>query len=498
MKRYQAIILFACIAVTSLPACKKGLLEMNPPDKLSSTVFWKTEADADLALTGLYNFLYEPGGNWACSQYEVMGWDNYTDDFFGQHNYGGGYDATSAGLTPNTGAYVASYYQNNYKAIGAINSFLANVDKVLSGEKLARYKAEAYFLRAFNYFWLAQLYGNVPIVKEDPFTLDFHSTMVKSPRADVLAFVHEDLDAAISALSEEPYGSGHAVKSTAQGYKVRALLFEKRYPEAAALAKTIIDDNQYSLNPNYAANFYKPDQNNSNEIMFSVRFLLPNVEHRDAALAVTMQTWAGYLGTQDLIDEYEPGDPRKTMTFFFPGDTPAEGWPFDDPAVATPGTRDWRVGYYLPKKWLTPGLKNPDYGVKGDNDFVLLRFADIKLMYAEAQNEAVGPDASVYTQVNEVRDRPGVNMPPLPTGLTKEQMRERIRHERRVEFPLEGIRYFDLRRWGIAIEKLNGFAPNPLAPDIKIKYEDKYEFWPIPQTEIDRNTPDLEQNPHYD
>ena len=118
-------------------------------------------------------------------------------------------------------------------------------------------------------------------------------------------------------------------------------------------------------------------------------------------------------------------------------------------------------------------------------------------MYAEAQNEAAGPDASVYAQINEVRDRPGVNMPALPAGLTQNQMRDRIRHERRVEFPLEGIRYFDLRRWGTATQKLNGFAPNPLAPNIKIKYEDKYEFWPIPQTEIDRNNGVLEQNPGY-
>ena len=118
-------------------------------------------------------------------------------------------------------------------------------------------------------------------------------------------------------------------------------------------------------------------------------------------------------------------------------------------------------------------------------------------MYAEAQNEAVGADASVYQQVNEVRARPGVNMPPLPQGLSQEEMRERIRHERRVEFAMEGLRYFDLRRWGIATQKLNGFVPNPLVPSVKTKYEDKYELWPIPQTEIDRNAPVLEQNPGY-
>jgi hypothetical protein len=103
----------------------------------------------------------------------------------------------------------------------------------------------------------------------------------------------------------------------------------------------------------------------------------------------------------------------------------------------------------------------------------------------------------VYQQVNEVRARTGVDMPALPAGLSQAEMRDRIRHERRVELALEGVRYFDLRRWGIATETINGFSPNPAFPSIQLKYEDKYEFWPIPQTEIDRNKGVLEQNPGY-
>jgi hypothetical protein len=113
------------------------------------------------------------------------------------------------------------------------------------------------------------------------------------------------------------------------------------------------------------------------------------------------------------------------MTFFFEGDTKDQGWPFTgDLAVATPGKDSWIEGYYAIKKWLTPGMVNPDYGALDDNDFVMLRFADIKLMYAEAQNEAAGPDGSVYQQVNEVRARPGVNMAPSALWLVS------IRNER--------------------------------------------------------------------
>jgi len=197
-----------------------------------------------------------------------------------------------------------------------------------------------------------------------------------------------------------------------------------------------------------------------------------------------------------MINEYEANDPRKTMTFFFPGDGVAQGWPYPG-TVGTPGVAEWVTGFYPLKKFIDPTVKNPVPGLLDDQDYVLLRYADVKLMYAEAQNEAVGPDGSVYQQVNDVRARPGVNMPALPAGLSQTDMRARIRHERRVELALEGLRYFDLRRWGIAKQRLNGFVQNPTQPTLTTIYKDNYEFWPIPQQEIDINKPALVQNDGY-
>ena len=520
MKLYNKYIYILMTVVVILVSCKKSSLDLNPPDKLSTQNFWKSESDADLALTGCYNFLYAQGGSYSTSQYEVVAWDNFSDNSYGQYNYGGGTSALSSGLSPGVfdtyNLYQSSYYVNNYTAIASINYFLANVDKVLTGDKLKQYKAEAYFLRAFNYYWLAILYGNVIITTADPFTLDYKKHMAKSTRADVLKQVEADLDLAIAGLPDVAYGNGHAVKATAQGYKVRALLFEKKYADAATLANTIIAGGKFSLNPSYPSNFYKPAQNSSPEIMFSVKYQLPNLSHQDNGISVPLQRWKGELATQDLVNEYEAADgkdttssavyvkgkpfdnrdPRMRMTLFFPGDTKAQGWPFTGSyAVAQPGKDSWIVGYYAVKKWLDPTLVDPDYGVKGDNDFVLLRYADVLLMYAEAQNEAVGPDASAYNAINLVRKR--VNMPDLAAGLSQAQFREKVRHERRVEFALEGIRYFDLRRWGIATQKLNGFVQNPLFSTVKTKYADNYDFWPIPQPEIDRNSPELVQNPGY-
>lgn len=493
MKTYiKYIIPTLIIGALCVASCKK--LDLDPPGKLSTTIFWKTEADANLALTGLYGTLYATGDVYHNGPFW---WDNFSDNSYSQHNLGGGQDALISGLSPNSGNFASSVYSASYVAIAATNTFLANIGKAISGEKLKNYKGEAFFLRAFNYFWLAQTYGNIPLVTEDPLSISFKSIREKSPRADILKQIQQDLDSAVAYLPNVKFNNGHAVKATAMGYKVRALIFEKRYAEAAAMAKTIITDGLFSLNSSYPGNFYKPDQRSSPEIMFSVQFQAPAIKHpRALDVFLIGPGWKDVQGTQDMINEYESGDPRKTMTFFFPGDTRAQGWPYTT-TVATPGVNEWVNGFYPAKKWVDPKLTDPSESVIGDQDYVLLRFADIKLMYAEAQNEAIGPDASVYKEVNEVRARSGVNMPVLPAGLNQADMRARIRHERRVEFALEGSRYFDLRRWGIAKQKLNGFVQNPLTPNVKTIYKDNYEFWPIPQTEIDRNAPVLKQNLDY-
>lgn len=494
MKKYFAVIFITTLCIT---ACKK--LDVTPPDRLSTTIFWKSPADADLALTGLYGTLYATNGQ--ISAYAPMWWENFSDNSYTQNNQGSAQQSLISGLSSNIGGFPTSgnesLYITSYKGIAAANGFLANVEKVLSGDKLTQYKGEAYFLRAFHYFMLAQTYGNVPLITEDPLTIDFSKKVSKSSREEILKLIENDLDQAINALANVKYTTGHAVKASAQGMKVRVLLFAKKYPEAAALAREIIDGNLFSLHNNYAGNFYKPDQRSSPEIMFSVQYQAPAAAHPFAITTVIIRPGYNDLqGTQDMIDEYEVNDPRKTMTFFFPGDTPDQGWPFPG-TVGTPGVNNWTQGFYPGKKWLDPKIVNPQPGLLDDQDYVWLRYADVKLMYAEAQNEAVGPDAGVYQQVNEVRARPGVNIPALTPGLSKEEMRERIRHERRVEFALEGLRYFDLRRWGIAMQKLNGFVQNPLTPSIKTVYTSNFDFWPLPQSEIDRNKPELVQNSGY-
>ena len=130
---------------------------------------------------------------------------------------------------------------------------------------------------------------------------------------------------------------------------------------------------------------------------------------------------------------------------------------------------------------------------RDDHDIIHLRYADVLLMYAEAQNEAVGPDQSVYDAINEIRDR--VVMAHVAEGLSQDEMREVIRLERKVELAGEGHRWFDLKRWGIYNEVMQAVDEPGRGTGI-LKIPDHQLIWPFPQTEIDIN-PNLDQNPGY-
>ena len=183
-------------------------------------------------------------------------------------------------------------------------------------------------------------------------------------------------------------------------------------------------------------------------------------------------------------------DPRLLATILVPGVLYKGGIPFKPSDIgATAG--------FLNKKGVD-STRATVIGTQSDQDWPYLRYAEVLLMYAEAQNEAVGPDQSVHDAVDSVRTRPSVNMPQLPAGISQDSMRIRIRHERRIELALEGQRYFDLKRWRLdrvimpTIKDPSGnFRTFPLRDTL----------WPVPQSEIDLarsfNNPNFVQTPGY-
>lgn len=501
-QKYKLFILLAL----AFSSCDNSL-DLNPLDQISTSTFWKTKSDFDKALTA--NYASMQADPWAV---ELPVWNCLTDDGFAQHNSGAAKEITSGSISPSTGGYVSGVYSESYKAIARVNIFLAqlkayaNPDVTETDRKL--YEAETRFLRAFYYFQLYHLYGDVPLVLE-PLTLETQN-QPKVPAAEILAQINADLDFAIANLNANAYpqNGGHAAASSAQALKARVLMYaaygENGTPDAAVLAqvKALATEimPKYSLSPNFEDVFRDAGQKNNPEIIFSTNFLAPNntrpwdMYYGDWLVASPLQNFVDAFectdglpyGVSPLTDKKEPfknRDPRLAKTVFV--DHPD----FGGGRVHIPSNS--RPSGYGVLKFLEPGNIPFGYSTLSQQNAVVLRLADVLLMYAEAQNELAGPDATVYKAINDVRLRS--KMPALPAGLTKAQMREKIRHERRIELAFEGLRYYDLKRWHIAGEVLNSVKDS----FVPYKFEDKFYKWPIPQPEIDKSGGVLKQNEDY-
>ena len=508
--RYIGAILFPLLAIVGLFSCSKNFLKQNPPDNLSSGNFWKTQADADLGLAAVYSYLIQ-GYNYTSSTNTGLGWGSGTPywDILTDNAFGGSFGTISTGsIEATTGTIQSDAYNTPYKAIQACNVFLANVVNIpMSAATMNTYVGEVRFIRGYYYFLLEQLYGDVvltyrPLGKD---SASYH--LPRAPKAVVIDSVISDFTFAAANLPNSLY-TGHVVRGTALGYLTKLYLTQQQWQQAAATAQTIITEGKFSLySGGYRGLFLKPGQNNNPEILFSGRYQVPSA-YSPADYLYTYSS--SFQPISNLVNDYEctdglpittsplykaampynNRDPRLLATVLTPGVLYKGGIPFVASAIgATAG--------FLNKKGVD-STRATVIGTQSDQDWPYLRYAEILLTYAEAQNEAVGPDASVYSAVNTVRGRASVNMPPLPTGLSQDSMRTRIRHERRIELALEGQRYFDLKRW-----KLD----RVLLPTIKDPSGAMRTFplrdtlWPVPQSEIDLsktyNNPAFKQTPGY-
>ena len=515
MKRYK--ILLIVLSIFIIGGCS-DYLDKQPLDQISSSTFWKTKSDFNMALTAIYG-LNTTGASWdnppgGVFAYHMSNWDNLTDNSYGQHNYFNTKSIVTGDISPTTGGYVSLVYSLSYQAIARINIFLKQLSAytgtdMTDAEKKAA-EGEVKFLRAYYYFQLYCAYGDVPLVTE-PLTLE-NQLQPKVTSDKIYAQIISDLDFAIANLKTVPYysNSGHAAKTTAQALKARVLIYQAYgstgTPDAGLLGqvKNLCQEimPQYALSPVFENVFQDKGQAGNKEIIFSVNYLAPdNVPAYGIDLICGDWIFVSPLrsfvdafecsdglswGTSPLTDTANPfnnRDPRLNKTVFVDYVDWGGGNVYH-PSNSRP------TGYGV-KTFLCPENTPYTYSTLSQQDVVIIRLAEVLLMYAEAQNEIAGPDASVYQVMTDLRAR--VGMPSYPAGLTKDQMRERIRHERRIELAFEGLRYFDLKRWHIAGTVLNNVKDGMIG----YKWEDKFYHWPLTQEEIDKSQGALVQNPDY-
>lgn len=400
------------------------------------------------------------------------------------------------------------------------------------------WRAEAHFLRAYFNFALLKRYGPIPIIKS---TLDINKDYSDTPRPtmkEVVEFIVKDCDMAADSLELTPWRNmndafGRATKGAALALKSRLLLYaasplyvdfgdidEANKPSDATLwkaaadaAKAVIDLNQYELASAYDDLFKNDFQNK--EYIF-VRRYPSNSDFEKSNFPVSYGGKGGTNPSQNLIDDYEMldgtafdwNDPVKAAHPFENRDERLlatvlmNGVLFKGKRIATyPGGADampnpnaTKTGYYL-RKFLNENVNIQTGGGSDGHVVPLFRLAEIYLNYAEALNEydPTNPDIAVY--LNKIRER--VSLPDVPSGLTQEQMRTLIHHERRVELAFEEHRFWDVRRWKVASSTLGApvkgvkitqddagnFTYSPVQVEQRV-FQPKMYWYPIPQSEV--------------
>lgn len=509
MKKISIICMAGIILVTSLGSCSK-FLDKEPLDAPSMGSYWANAEQATYWVNNLYNAL----GGVSESIYEA-----YSDNGFGRA--GNGANNIANGLFETIDSRVAEEW--DYRYIRLCLEFFENIDRVpgITSQAKAQLTGQVRFILAYRYYKMVTFFRDIPLVKQSLPVDD--ADMQKSPKEEVVAYILEQLDAAINELPTTwPAASnGRITKGAAMALKARVLLYNNRWAEAATAAKAVMDLNVYDLHPDFGELFVSSSNNATKEVILARQYA-PVANTHDIVLRYAPVHLAGnalILPTAELeesfqmidglsksesplyddTDPFANRDPRYYHTFLWHGND------LNGSMVDLTGSEyNFAFTYIYFKKYIA---EFKDRVRTLYNNWNLIRYAEVLLTYAEAKNEATGPDNDVYNAIDEVRLRAGMPAVDRVRYASKEDLREFIRNERRVELAGEGLRYFDIIRWRTAQTVLNktifsmnidNWADNPRdgngQPILKLRQVQirtfnpaKHYVWPIPQTAIDRS-----------
>lgn len=513
-----------------LCSCVNDFLDRNPLSQISSSSFWNTQKEANAFLNGCYS-----GWN---NIDNIIFFDCVSDNSFTPFPWNG-YKVHATGLATPGSTNAINYM--GYGIIFRCNTFLQNIDRVkeMPVNLKNRMKAEARFLRAWDFFKKSTLYGGVPLLTE---AVDFKDAYKeRSTMEEVANFVIKETSEIAPMLSLKYTGNdvGRITRGAALSLKAKMEIFVGKYKEVIKTTEAITNLGVYGLFPDYRKLFYEENENNE-EVILDIQYESNNYINKRLGILVPNSSggWASVNPTQSLVDAFEcidgktieesplynpkdpykNRDPRLAATVVCPGDM------YEGKYMNSIDAKDPNNDFYLPygrsktayygRKYVDDLSKYNNYWSTGMNGIVI-RYADVLLMYAEAKIETNGIDASVYAAINQVRNRAG--MPNVDKSIYNNQtkLRELIRRERRAEFGMEGLRWFDICRWKIGKETMNGVVKGALLGEVdaetgaltltdkrisletRVFDEKKNYLWPIPQKVIDNSNGTITQNPNY-
>lgn len=531
MKKTNSFI-FLLIVIVISAGCKKFLVHDHPTN-ISDDQWWNTETDATNALNSVYVGI--PDGT---SGRQLMFLSALSDEAVARQSTRGQYESYVKGVQNSNWDVGAGVWEDDYKDIRRACRFLENVDRCffVTPDLDARYKYEARALRAYYHMELLMYFGGIPIVTAS--VTPAESYMARNTEKEVYDFIVKELTECANNLPAA-YTSNNDIKrftaGTCWALISRLAMFYKKYDLARDAAKKIIDMGVFELykssNPknSYADLFLYTGELNKERIFFRentgsgqqwLTFAPQGVGGKTcvsptASAVNNYETKQGKtiweLGPDSAaIYQKDPNyknnrDPRMAASILLPGQTYTSYVlkPFD----ASPGNLD-RIGTQNATAtgfWVNKYLDPKDRTGTRTLDYMIIRYAEVLLNYVEALIELDQwnhPDVVKY--LNEIRAR--AVMPPVDVTKYNSQakLRELVRRERQAELAFEGIRYYDIRRWGILGDVMNGDVYGAIDPatnePVKVETRscnvNRDYRWPIPQAEILAN-PNMTQNDLY-
>jgi hypothetical protein len=476
-----------------IAGCTKSFLNREGAGTVNATQFWKTQADATAANAAMYADLHSYNElAFPAIAIESMGSDDVTKGSVPT-------DATFMNeyitftVTPGEGQ-LEGFWSGVYGNINFANQILTNVPGISMDASLkARYLAEAEFIRAYDYFRLVRAFGAVPLRLHPPAgAADYN--LARTPVATVYAQIEADLTAAAAVLPTTYSATdiGHVTKGAALALHAKVAMYEKKWSDVLTYTNQVTALGVYSLFPDYEKLFRTQNKNSTESIFEIQNALIPNEPSESNSQYSQVQMprvtepaggWGFNDPSPNLIAEFESGDPRLAATVIYTGQTTAEGDMIDASAPDP---------YYNYKSYVPFGEYVSGFNQGCQQDFMVLRYADVLLMNAEA-NANLGNTAAALASLEMVRARAREgNAAILPPVTTTDQatLINDIWHERRVELAMEFDRHYDVIRQGRGAAVFGAIAGSHYTAG-------KSEVWPIPQNEIDLSAGTLTQNPGY-
>lgn len=488
----KKILFFICCVM--LMGCNEDLLNKYPVSTLNPSIYWQNSTDAESAVNALY--LYLPDIN-------QINMEKQTD--LALRPSSGGNELVNGNVS-DTYQTFQDWWSQGYNGVAAVNRVLEGLDQIpaanITPEKLSRLKSEARFIRAVSYTFLVNYFGDVPLITKSLQVAEA-SAIKRTPKQEVMNFIESELTEVGNVLpvSYLKPDIGRITKGAVLAWKARCMLWTKQYQKAADAAKAVMDLNIYALQPDYASLFKKGAEYANKEVILEYIYSVTRTHAFFSLVAPTTIVASKnptlvFNTTRLLVDAYE------TVNGLTPANDPA--WSIEDPyknrdprLYATVWLPVYKTGSYADLLWgqtklleCRPGSKTKDevflsssgnmtgfyikkYTVPEDvatptlssQNFIILRYADVLLMYAEAKIELGQIDATVVQAINSIRQRTGVNLPTLQAkGVnvgSQSEMRTAVRQERLIELAIEGWRFYDIRRWDIASEIMKDSRPVP-------------------------------------